>query len=360
VAKTGVVARLAGRKPRPLIAIRADMDALPVTEATDLPFKSTVKTTYGGRDVGVSHACGHDVHVAAALGAASLLAALKDRLPGSVLFVFQPAEEGPPPGEAGGAALMLEEGVFQDEKPDAIIAFHANGDPPDEAGDDELLGRLAYTPGAAYAAATKWTAVVRGRSTHGASPHTGVDPIVTASQVVLALQTIRSRVLPPFSPNVVTVGTFHGGDRNNIIPESVTLEGTIRSFDDEVHRTIQERMRDVFDGITRSAHASFELKFHETYPVTRNDAALTERLVPTLVRLFGKDKVRSVPPETGAEDFSFFANVVPGFYFKVGVVPAGKASGGHHTSTFYADDQAVPIAMRALATLALDYLAAGR
>jgi len=357
IAKTGVVAVLAGKKPRPLIAIRADMDALPVIEATDLPFKSVARTTYGGRDVGVSHACGHDVHVAAALGAASVLASMKDRLPGSVMFVFQPAEEGPPPGEDGGADVMLAEGVFKDQKPDAIIAFHTNGDPPDEAGDDELVGRLAYTPGAAYAAATKWTAVVRGRSTHGASPHTGVDPIVTASQVVLALQTIRSRVLPPLSPNVVTVGTFHGGDRNNIIPEAVTMEGTIRSFDDDIHRTIQERMREIFDGITKAAHATFELQFDKTDPVTKNDAALTDRLVPTLVRLFGKDKVRAVPPETGAEDFSFFANVVPGFYFKVGVVPEGKASGGHHTPTFYADDRSVPIAMRALSTLALDYLA---
>jgi amidohydrolase len=357
IAKTGVVAILRGQKPRPLIAIRADMDALPVTEATDLAFKSVVRTSYGGRDVGVSHACGHDVHVAAALGAASVLTAMKDRLPGTVMFVFQPAEEGPPAGEDGGASLMLDEGLFKDQKPDAIIAFHTNGDPPDEVGDDEKVGRIAYTPGAAYAAATKWTAVVRGRSTHGASPHTGVDPIVTASQVVLALQTIRSRVLPPLSQNVVTVGMFHGGERNNIIPEAVTLEGTIRSFDDEIHRTIQERMRDIFDGITKAAHATYELHFDKGDPVTKNDAALTARFVPTLERLFGKANVRSVPPETGAEDFSFFANVVPGFYFKVGVVPEGKTSGGHHTPTFYADDTSVPIAMRALSTIALDFLA---
>jgi amidohydrolase len=360
IAKTGVVGVLRGKNPGPTIAVRADMDALPVTEATDLPFKSTVRSTYAGRDVGVSHACGHDIHVAAALGAASVIASLRERLTGTVMFVFQPAEEGPPPGEPGGARLMVEEGVFKELKPDAIIAFHTNGDPPDEDGDNERLGRLTYTPGAAYAAATRWTAVVRGRQSHGAAPHLGVDPIVTASQIVLALQTLRSRILPPLSANVVTVGIIRGGDRNNIIPAEVQLEGTIRTFDDKIQTTLEQRMREIFDGITKSQHATFELQFERSHPLTRNDQRLTDRLVPSLVRIGGKDNVASVPPETGAEDFSYFADVVPGFYFVIGVVPEGKSSGGHHTPTFYADDKAVPIGMRALSTLVVDYMSAGQ
>jgi amidohydrolase len=359
IAKTGVVGVLQGKGSGPVIAVRADMDALPVTEAGDLPFKSTARATYVGREVGVSHACGHDIHVAAALGAASVLSSLRDRINGTVMFIFQPAEEGPPPGEKGGAGLMVEEGVFKALKPDAIIALHTNGDPPDEAGDDERLGRIAYTPGPAFAASTKWTAVVRGRAAHGASPHLSVDPVVTASQIVLALQTLRSRILPPLSSNVVTVGIIRGGDRNNIIPAEVYLEGTIRTFDTGIQDTLEQRMRDIFDGTTKAAHATFELSFDRSHPMTTNDRALTDRLVPTLQRVVGKAEVVVAPPETGAEDFSFFSNIVPGFYFKLGVVPEGKASGGHHTPTFYADDKAVPVGIRALSTLVLDYLASG-
>ena len=360
IARTGVVGVLQGKAPGPVIAVRADMDALPVTEAGDLPFKSTARATYLDREVGVSHACGHDVHVAAALGAASVLSSLRDRLNGTVMFIFQPAEEGPPPGEKGGAGLMVEEGIFKELKPDAVIALHANGDPPEEAGEDERLGRIAYTPGPAFAASTKWTAVVRGRAAHGASPHLSVDPVVTASQVVLALQTLRSRILPPLSANVVTVGIIRGGDRHNIIPAEVYLEGTIRTFDTGIQDTLEERMRDIFEGTTKAAHATYELSFDRSHPLTTNDRALTERLVPTLQRLVGKDNVVVAPPETGAEDFSFFSNIVPGFYFKLGVVPEGKTSGGHHTPTFYADDKAVAIGIRALSTLVLDYLASGK
>ena len=359
IAKTGVVGVLQGKGPGPVIAVRADMDALPVTETADLPFKSTVKATYAGREVGVSHACGHDIHVAAALGAASVLASLRDRFNGTVMFIFQPAEEGPPAGEKGGAGLMVDEGVFKELKPDAIIALHTNGDPPDEDGDYERLGRLAYTPGPAFAASTKWTAIVRGRSAHGATPHLSVDPVVTASQIVLALQTLRSRILSPLSANVITVGIIRGGDRNNIIPAEVYLEGTIRTFDPAVQDTLEQRMRDIFDGTTKAAHATFELSFDRSHPLTKNDLPLTDRMVPTLQRIVGKDNVSVVPPETGAEDFSFFSNLVPGFYYKLGVVPEGKSSGGHHTPTFYADDKAVPIGIRTLSALVLDYLASG-
>ena len=359
IAKTGVVGVLQGKGPGPVIAVRADMDALPVTETADLPFKSTVKATYAGREVGVSHACGHDIHVAAALGAASVLAGLRDRFNGTVMFIFQPAEEGPPAGEQGGAGLMVQEGVFKALKPDAIIALHTNGDPPDEDGDFERLGRLSYTPGPAFAAATKWTAIVRGRSAHGATPHLSVDPVVTASQIVLALQTLRSRILSPLSANVITVGIIRGGDRNNIIPAEVYLEGTIRTYDPAVQDTLEERMRDIFDGTTKAAHATFELAFDRSHPLTKNDLPLTDRMVPTLQRIVGKENVSVVPPETGAEDFSFFSDLVPGFYYKLGVVPEGKSSGGHHTPTFYADDQAVPIGIRTLSALVLDYLASG-
>lgn len=357
IAHTGVVGLLKGQRPGPVIAVRADMDGLPVTEASDLGFRSTVRTSYLGRDVGVSHACGHDIHVAAALGTAAVLASLRERLPGTVMFIFQPAEEGAPPGEQGGAKLMIDEGVFRDTRPKAILAFHANGDPPDEEGDDERLGQVTYSLGPAFAAATRWHATVRGRSAHGAAPHLGVDPIVTAAQIVMALQTIRSRVLPPLAGSVVTVGIIRGGDRNNIIPGEVELEGTVRTFEANVQKTVEQRMRDIFEGLTESAHATFELKFDETTPVTANDVALTERLVPTLERLVGASNVRRVLPETGAEDFSYFSSIIPGFYFELGVVPEGKPSGGHHTPTFYADDRGVALGMRLMSTLVLEHLA---
>jgi len=356
IARTGVVGILRGGRPGQTIAVRADMDGLPVTEESTLPFRSTARGVYLDREVDVSHACGHDVHVAAQLGVASALAAMRESLPGTVMFIFQPAEEGPPPGERGGAGLMVEEGIFEKVKPDAVIAFHTNGDPPDEEGDDEFLGKVSYTPGPMYAAATRWSATVHGRQAHGASPHLGVDPIVTASQIVMALQTLRSRVLPPNSDNVVTVGIFRAGERHNIIPATVELAGTIRTFDDGVLDTIETRMREIFEGTTKAAHATYELSFDRSHPMTVNDPKLTAKFAATLERLVGPGNIREVPPQTGAEDFSYFARLVPGFYFNLGVVPEGKKSGGHHTPTFYADDGAVPIAMRLMTALVLDYL----
>jgi amidohydrolase len=356
IAHTGVVGILKGGKPGRTIAVRADMDGLPVTEQTDYPFKSTVRSTYLDKDVGVMHACGHDVHTAALLGVASMLAEIRDDLPGTVMLIFQPAEEGVPAGERGGARMMVEDGVFAKVKPDAVIAFHTNGSPPDGEGDDEGLGIVAYASGPAFAAATRWEATVKGRQAHGSTPHLGVDPIVTASGIVMAIQTIRSRILSPLSENVVTVGLFRSGERHNIIPESAQLGGTIRTFDDATLETIETRMRDIFEGHTKAAHATYELSFVTGHPMTVNDAALTARLVPSLERLLGKDKVRLTPPITGSEDFSYFAQVVPGFYFRLGVVPEGKSSGGHHTPTFYAADESVPIAMRLMATLVVDYL----
>lgn len=359
VAHTGVVGVLRGGRPGPVVAIRADMDALPITEQSDLPFRSVATATYLGRETGVSHACGHDTHVAAQLGVANVLAGMKDRLPGTVLFIFQPAEEGAPLGEQGGAKLMLAEGAFANPRPRLILAFHANGSPPDAEGEDEQLGRVSFTPGPAMAASTMWTARVIGRQAHGASPHLGVDAIVTASQVVLALQTIRSRNLSPFITSVVTVGVMRAGDRNNVVAGEAYLEGTIRTFDDSVLATIQRRMREIFDGTTRAAGASFTLNFEDPYPVLVNDTALAARFRPVLERVAGPDHVRQAPPRTGAEDFSWFAREVPGFYINIGAVPPGKVSGGHHTPTFYADDGTVPMAMRVMTALVLDALGGG-
>jgi amidohydrolase len=360
VATTGVIGVLRGAKPGPVVAIRADMDGLPVTEQTDLPFKSMVRTNYLGRDVGVSHACGHDTHVASQLGVANVQAGIKAKLAGTVVFIFQPAEEGLPTGEKGGAKEMVAQGALENPKPDMILAFHANGEPP-EGGIYSRLGRVGYTPGPAMAAATKFTARVIGRQAHGATPQMGVDAIVTASQVILALQTVRARSLSPFTPSVITVGVVRAGDRNNIVAGEAYLEGTIRSFSDAAQDSIETRMREIFDGITRSAGATFTLEFDRSHPVTYNDTTLTARMVPVMKRVLGADNVDLREPKTGAEDFSYFAQKVPGLMVFVGAVPAGKVSGGHHTPTFYADDETVPVAMRLMTMMVLEGLkAAGR
>ena len=356
VAHTGVIGILRGGKPGPVVAVRADMDALPVTEQSDLPFKSVATTTYLGQQVGVSHACGHDIHVASELGVANVLAGMKPRLAGTVVFIFQPAEEGAPDGELGGAKLMLQEGALQHPRPDLILGFHTDGAPPDAEGDDEMLGRVSYAPGPAMASSTKWTAHVIGRPAHGSTPQLSVDAVVTASQVVLALQTIHSRNVTPFAPSVLTVGIFRAGERNNIIAGDAYLEGTIRTFDDSLMQTYERRMREVFDGVTRSAGASYTIDFSEPYPVTVNDSALATRFRPVLERIVGADHIRQAPPHTGSEDFSYFAREIPGFFYFVGVVPPGKVSGGHHTPTFYADDQAIPVAMRTMTALVVNAL----
>jgi amidohydrolase len=359
IAKTGVVGILRGGRPGRVVAVRADMDALPVTEQNDLPFKSVETTTYLGRETGVSHACGHDIHVTVALGVAEVLSRSRNRLPGSVVFYFQPAEEGPPRGEEGGAKLMIAQGVLRDPKPDLILALHANGDPPEEEGEWERVGRIAYTPGAQYAAATAWRARVIGRQAHGATPHLGIDAIVTASQIVNGLQTIRSRTLSPFEPAVVTVGVFQAGDRRNIVAGEALLEGTVRTFDDSATALIKTRMREIFSGTAAAAGAGFELEFEETIPVTINDTVLARRFHPVLERVVGAENVGVVPPETGAEDFSFFAREVPGFYFKLGAVSPGHSSGGHHTPTFRADDEAIPIGVRVMVAVVLEALGTG-
>lgn len=356
VATTGVVGILRGGKPGPVVAIRADMDALPVTEATDIPFKSLVKTTYLGREVGVSHACGHDIHVASQLGVANILAGMKDKLTGTVVFIFQPAEEGLPPGEVGGAKEMVKEGALDNPKVDLVVGFHDNARPPGEVGETEALGVVSYTPGPALAAATVFRAKIIGRQAHGAAPHNGVDAILTASEVIMSLQQIRSRNLSPFTPSVITVGVVRAGDRNNVVAGEAYLEGTTRTFDPVVQDSLESRMRQVFDGVTRAAGATFTLEFDRTHPVTVNDSALTARMVPVIQRVVGKNMVREAPPITGAEDFSYFSQKVPGLFVFIGAVPPGKKSGGHHTPTFYADDATIPVAMRVMTAVVLEGL----
>lgn len=348
VAHTGVIGVLRGGRPGPVVAVRADMDALPVTEATGLPFASTRRATYGGQEVGVMHACGHDIHTAVGLGTASVLAGMRADLAGTVLFIFQPAEEGAPPGEEGGAELMLEEGAFADPAPAVAFALHAL--PSLE------VGQLGITPGPAMAAADQWTARIIGRQAHGAQPQESIDPVVMAAQAVMALQTIRSRNLSALDDGLVTVGIIRGGERSNIIPGEVYLEGTVRTFDPAIQDMIERRMREILDGITKAGGGSFTMTYERGYPVTVNDPDLTARMSPTLARVVGADNLRVLPPTTGAEDFSYFARRVPGMYFRLGTTKPGTTSGGLHTPTMTADDAAIPIGIRALTTLVLDYM----
>lgn len=348
VAHTGVVGILRGGRPGPTIAIRADMDALPVTENTPYPWKSTVRAEYLGNQVGVSHACGHDVHTAVQMGVASVLAGMRQEIAGTVLFVFQPAEEGSPPGEQGGARLMLDEGVFRDVRPEAILGLHTFAHMP--------VGQVGYTPGPAMAAADRFIIRIKGRQSHGASPHLSIDPIVMASQAVMSLQTIRSRNLSPFEPSVLTIGLIRGGERNNIIPEQVEMHGTVRTFDPRVQEEVERRMREILDGVTRAGGGTYELQYEKQTPVTVNNPELSARLRPTMERIMGAQNVVTVPPTTGAEDFGFFANTVPGFFYRLGTVAPGTTSGDHHTPTFMADDAAIPIGMRVMTGLVLDYL----
>ena len=351
IAHHGVVGVLRGGRPGPVVAVRADMDALPVTEQSDLPFKSTVRTTYQGQEVGVAHACGHDIHTSVQLGVAAMLAEVRAELPGTVLFVFQPAEEGVPPGEEGGAPLMLEEGVFGELRPAAMFALHTQ--PTLDA------GKVEVAPGPIMAASDRFHVTIRGKQSHGAYPHQGVDPVVTAAQVILALQTIPSRTLPPLAPAVVSVGIVRGGERFNIIPAEVYLEGTVRTYGGEVQDTVERRMAEVLDGVTKAAGATFEHRYVRVTPATVNDAALTELVRESLTAALGAGNVGGGEPTMGAEDFAFFANEVPSVYFWLGVREPGGHSGGLHTPDYRAVDEAVPVGMRAMSRVVLDFLAAG-
>jgi amidohydrolase len=348
IAKTGVTAVLQGGKPGPRIAVRADMDALPVTEQTDLPFRSTKRDTFLGQEVGVAHACGHDVHTAALLGVAAVLAAVQSELPGSIEFIFQPDEEGPPPGEKQGAEQMLAEGVFDGVKPQAVFALHSF---PDLA-----VGQVGFNAGPTMAAVDQFVIKIKGKQAHGAYPNLSIDPVVIAAQAILALQTIRSRNLSAFEPSVLTVGIVRGGERFNIIPGEVHLEGTVRTYHEDVRNEVERRMREILDGITKAGGGSYEMQYQRNTPATNNDPALTAKARALLERTLGPGNVKEVEPSMAGEDFAYFANQAPGFFFRLGVVPPGTTSGGLHTPTFRADDSAVPAGMRIMARLLADYL----
>jgi amidohydrolase len=349
IAHHGVVALLKGGKPGPVVAVRADMDALPVTEETRLPFASTVRATYLGQDVGVMHACGHDVHTTVQLGVATVLNAMKADLPGTVKLVFQPAEEGAPPGEEGGSALMVKEGALDNPRPQAIFALHAM---PEMA-----VGEVAYSQGAAMSSSDRWEVKIIGRQAHGARPELSIDPIVTAATFVSALQTIRSRTFSGLEPGVVTVGTIHGGQRNNIIPSEVSLTGTIRTFRREVSELAEKRLREILKGVTDAAGAQGEVVRYDRFaPATINDPALTSEAAAALERVLGKKHVARIPPSMASEDFSNFANLVPGFFFRLGNAAPGDTSGDLHTPTFRADDSSIGVGIRAMSYLLLNYL----
>jgi amidohydrolase len=357
IAHTGVVGVLKGGKPGPTLALRADMDALPVTEQVDLPFKSVATAEYRGEKVGVMHACGHDGHTAVLLGAAKMLSAMKADLPGTVLFVFQPAEEGAPDGERGGASLMLDEGVFAQPKPDAILGLHLWS--------ALNTGLIGYREGSLMAGSDRFKLVVKGRQTHGSRPWNGVDPIVTAAQIINSLQTIVSRQVDITRyPAVVSVGAIKGGIRNNIIPDSVEMVGTFRTFDPAIRTQIIDSIKRTAESVAAPQGATVEFELGtDPNPVVVNDPKLTPGVVASLQRAAGRDKVAVMPFVTGSEDYAYYGKTVPSFFYFVGVTPPGQdalTAPSNHSPSFFVDENSLPVALRTLVTAAVDYLQGAR
>ena len=354
VGGTGVVGVLKGGRPGPVVALRADMDALPVTEEVDVPFRSRVRADYNGQQVGVMHACGHDTHVAMLLGAAEVLAGMRDRLPGTVVFLFQPAEE-----SLGGAQGMIRDGALENPKPDAVFGLHVF---------PYTVGSVVYRPGALMAAGGTLRIVVRGRQTHGAMPWNGVDPVVVASQIVLGLQTVVSRQTDlTASPAIVTVATINGGVRSNIIPDSVVMTGTIRTFDETQRQQLPILVRRTAESIAAASGATAAVEASVAGTITYNDPALVERMRPTVERVVGAGipgaKVLGGPQTTTSEDFSLYQQRVPGIFMFLGVTPEGtdpKLAAPNHSPKFYVDERALPIGVKLLSQLAVDYLSGGR
>jgi amidohydrolase len=353
VAHTGVVGLLVGGLPGPVVALRADMDGLPVSEQVDLPFASKARSEWNGEPVGVMHACGHDCHVAILMGVAQVLAGLRAQLRGSVKFIFQPAEEMPPEGEDGGAKMMIAEGALERPVPKAIFGLHVSS--------RQNVGQLAYRPGPTMASSDKLRITVHGRQTHGAAPWLGVDPIVTAAQVVLGLQTVVSRTIDlTEEPAVVSLGAIRGGVRENIIPDSVEMRGTIRTFNEAMRDDIHERVTTLAEAVSRGSRAGCTVCISKDYPVTVNDPALTEAMLPTLRRVAG-DGLQLAPKVTGSEDFSFFQRVVPGLFVFIGITPAGtdpRQAAPNHSPRFFVDESGLLLGVRVLAHLACDSLEA--
>jgi len=358
IAHTGVVGVLKGGKPGPVIALRADMDALPVAEQVDVPFKSVATTEYRGEKVGVMHACGHDAHTAILMGAAQALVSMRKELPGTVLFIFQPAEEGAPDGEQGGAPLMLAEGVFDIVKPDAAFGLHVWS--------GLNAGKIGYRSGPFMAASDRYRILVKGEQTHGSKPWGGVDPIVASAQIVMGLQTLVSRQIDITAhPAVVSVGAIKGGIRNNIIPDQVEMIGTFRTFDPAVRQQIIDGITRTAKDIAASSGATAEVEVaDDANPVTFNDVKLTARMLPSLERAAGAGNVLEIPFVTGAEDFSFFGQRVPSLFFFVGITPPGKDAAkapSNHSPKFYIDESGLELGVRAMLGVAVDYLqGAGR
>lgn len=341
VGKYGVVALLKGAHPGPVVAVRADMDALPILETLDVPYRSENR--------GVKHACGHDVHMTVELGVAEILSRMRDRIHGTIKFIFQPAEEGAPPGEEGGAEFMIKEGALENPRPAAIFGLHVM--PNIE------VGQIGYNSGPAMASSDRFAIKIRGRKVHGAYPHDGIDTIVVAAEAVTALQTIRSRRINTMEPLVITIGSIHGGNRFNIIADEVVLEGTMRTLSEEVRSAAIEMMKKTLAGITSAYGASYEIDFGHNNPVTWNDPTLVEATLPTMRRIVGEKNVISPRPQMGAEDFSRFQQVIPGFFYFLGVGNKARGiTGMIHTPEFDVDEESLVIGVRVMANVLLDYL----
>ncbi|SEO17539.1 amidohydrolase [Mucilaginibacter sp. OK283] len=354
VATTGVVGILKGGKPGPVVALRADMDGLPVIERTDVPFASKVKTTYNGQEVGVMHACGHDSHMAILMGVAQVLSGMKSELHGTVKFIFQPAEEGVEPGQKGGAEEMVKQGVLENPKVDVVFGLHINS--------QTEVGKIAYRPGGTMAGVNDLQIIVKGRSAHGAYPWSSVDPIVVSAEIINNLQTIVSRNINiTENPAVVTIGAIKGGNRSNIIPESVEMLGTLRSLTPADEKMLVERVKQIATKTAEAQGATAEVKipYSSHYPVTYNDPALTQQMLPSLKKTAGAENVLLRPPVTGAEDFSFYQEKVPGMFIFLGGMPKGAdplKAPSHHTPDFYIDESGFTLGVKALCNLTLDYM----
>ena len=352
VAVTGVVGVLRGGKPGPMVALRADMDALPVKERVNLPFASKAEGEYNNQKVAVMHACGHDTHVAMLMGTANILSELRNEIKGTVKFIFQPAEEGAPEGEEGGAELMVKEGVLENPKVDVIFGLHINA--------QTEVGKLKYRPKGTMASSDWFKIKVSGKQSHGATPWQGIDPIVTSSQIILGLQTIVSRNMAlTENAAVVSVGQVNAGIRSNIIPEELNMSGTIRTLDKKAQDFIHSRVKQIATNIAESAGATAEVDITKKTLITYNDPQLTEKMLPTLENAAGKENVILTEAVTGAEDFSFYQAKIPGLFFFLGGMPKGKKSDempSHHTPDFYIDESGFVLGMKAMANLTVDYM----
>jgi amidohydrolase len=352
VAKTGAVGILRTGKPGPVLALRADIDGLPVVERNALPFASKAKSEYQGQEVGVMHACGHDTHIAILMGAAEILVKNKNDLKGTIVFLFQPAEEGAPDGEEGGAALMVKEGVLDNPKVEAAIGLHISSLTP--------IGTITYRPEGEMAAVDNVNIKLTGRQTHGAAPWNGADPIVASAQIITALQTIVSRNLElTNAAAVITIGKITGGVRRNIIPETVEMQGTIRTLDSKMQELVHAKIKQITENIATGMGVKADVEITKLYPVTYNDPKLTAWAAPYVERVTGKDKAKVIPAVTGAEDFSFFAQKVPGFFFFVGGMPLDadpNKTAAHHTPDFYIDESGMLTGLKAMLNLTVEYL----